>query len=40
MADVAVVLHWPMPDLMDLPLDELFEYHKLAKERVKLLGRL
>lgn len=35
MADVSFVLNYPVPELKKVPLEELFEWHELAKERSK-----
>ncbi|MFA7597219.1 MAG: GpE family phage tail protein [Novosphingobium sp.] len=30
---MAIIFHWPAPDLLELELDELVQWHRLAVER-------
>lgn len=38
MADVALVLGWGLDELLAMPLEELLEWHRLARERAAAKG--
>ena len=35
MADLAVVFHWPPNTMRDMEIDELLEWHRLARDRLR-----
>lgn len=40
MADIAFIFHWPPSEMAAMPLDEILNWHTLAKERLEIYGKL